>query len=162
MKTTNFLRAAGLIMLMGFSAGVYAQGRGHGKGHDKHYGNDHRGDRGGRHDHHDHHYEASRRDVYVHHHYHSAPVERRVVHYYRERPRYVYYRDYDVYYDYHRSVYITLSGRNWVLSTSMPTAMCHVDVRRTNHVAVDYYDDDFPGYLDRGRPTYFAYSGWEW
>lgn len=70
------------------------------------------------------------------------------------RPRYVYFRDYDVYHDMHRNVYISWSGRNWTVSTSIPVALRHVDVHRTVRMEVDYDYDDFDAYLKRGRPSY--------
>jgi hypothetical protein len=77
-----------------------------------------------------------------------------VVVHHHTRPRYIYYRDYDVYYDTDRSVYITWSGRNWSLSTSLPVVLHRVDVRRAVRMEVDYYDDNFAAYLEAGRPVY--------
>jgi hypothetical protein len=85
-----------------------------------------------------------------------------VVHHY-ERPRYIYYRDYDVYYDCHRSVYISYSGRNWTVSASLPVVLHRVDIHHATRVEVDYYEDDFVTYLDRGRPMYGGvYVGVSW
>jgi hypothetical protein len=71
-----------------------------------------------------------------------------------DRPRYVYYADYNVYFDFHRQVYITLSGRNWMISSSIPVPMQRVDIRRASYREVQYYDDDFVAYLGHGRPMY--------
>jgi hypothetical protein len=91
--------------------------------------------------------------VYHHHdrYCNHGPV---VVHHHHIRPRYIYYRDYDVYYDSHRSVYISYSGRGWTLTTALPTAMRHVNIRTTKRFEVDYHDDDFPRYLETRRPSY--------
>jgi hypothetical protein len=98
---------------------------------------------------------------HVYHHQHSRHCGHRVVVHHYERPRYVYYRDYDVYYDCHRQVYISYSGRNWSISASLPVVMHHVDVHHAVRVGVDYYDDDFATYLDRGRPMYGSVQiGW--
>jgi hypothetical protein len=70
------------------------------------------------------------------------------------QPRYVYYRDYDVYYDNHRSVYISYSGRSWTITKALPVGMRHVNIRATKRFEVDYHDDDFPRYLETRRPSY--------
>lgn len=70
------------------------------------------------------------------------------------RPRYVYYRDYNVYHDLHHNVYISYSGRNWSVSASLPVVLHRVDARRAVRMEVDYFDDDFTAYLERDRPTY--------
>lgn len=160
------------LFVISMAANVNAQGRGHQKGHERNHGKQH--DSRGHHkdhdwkherkDHHDHDYDRhydrghshhDRREVYVvprHDRYcHHAPV---VVRHHHPRPRYVYYRDYDVYYDTHNSVYISYSGRNWTASASLPIALHHVDVHRAVRMEVDYDHDDFPSYLERSRPVY--------
>ena len=158
------------------STGAIAQGRGHGhhnngnrSAHSDHHVRDHKKDHHySKHEkgHHyrvrdnDHHYSHEVRHVY--HHYHDrycnhAPV---VVHHYK-RPRYIYYEDYDVYYDRQNSVYITYSGRNWSISTAIPVGLRYVNARNTKRFEVDYYDDDFPQYLERRRPSYVGvYQDW--
>lgn len=187
MNTKNVL-SVGLIMLLIISGtSAWAQGRGrsngHGNGHDKSHdngrGNSRHNDDRNRHDkhtshhayhdndrhdrhyndrHYNGHHHGSRRVVHV---YHPAPVERRVVHHYHyERPRYVYYRDYDVYYDCHRQVYISFSGRNWSISAGLPVVMRHVNVQTVVTTNVEYYDDDFPEYLETRRPGGRLYAEW--
>ena len=90
--------------------------------------------------------------VYVHNHRHDC--EHRVIVHRYERPRYIYYSDYDVYYDHHRNVYISYSGRNWTVSTSIPIFMRDVHLERVTCREVEYYEDDFVTYLERGRPIY--------
>ncbi|MFZ6009485.1 MAG: hypothetical protein ACOYXT_03985 [Bacteroidota bacterium] len=174
--TTKFFLTAMIIVCVGVSASAQNRGRGNGNGwdndkrhrHDRHdhrdrHDNDDSRDRwdyrAGHNRHHDHdHWHRDRHVHHIyrphHHHIHSRHCGHRVVVYRYERPRYVYYRDYDVYYDCHRSVYITFSGRNWSVSAGIPTVMRHVDLRTATRVDVDYYDDDFISYLDRGEPMY--------
>lgn len=155
---------------------VAAQGRGNDRGRDRE-SSDRRGNANGhykrrdkddRRDHdrdrrdydRDHNHYASRS---VHHHHDRYCDHRPVVvhHYHSSRPRYVYYRDYDVYYDYVNRVYITFAGRGWTVSTGVPIAMRHVDLRRAKRYEIDYRDDDFAGYLDRrGRPQYGRECDW--
>lgn len=154
-----------ILLISVWAVQLYAQGRGHGhgRGHDrdhekhdakehKHY--HHKKEREYRRvEHHHRHTPSSTRHVY--HHHHSRHCEHRVVvHHHYERPRYVYYRDYDVYYDHHRHVYISYSGRNWTISASIPVGMRHVNIERVGYAEVEYYDDDFVTYLERGRPIY--------
>lgn len=73
--------------------------------------------------------------------------------------RYVYYRDYNVYYDCYRGVYITLSGRNWVYSHRIPAHMHRVNFHRIAYVDLDYFDDDLPRYLERRRSGYASVRG---
>jgi hypothetical protein len=80
----------------------------------------------------------------------SRPV---IVHQYQQ-PRYVYYRDYNVYYDCRQSVYIYRSGKQWNISSGVPMVMRHVNVRTIPRYHVNYYDDDFPRYLENNRPSY--------
>jgi hypothetical protein len=103
-------------------------------------------------DHHDH----DRKVVKHVYHHHDRYCNHRpvVIHHHRVRPRYVYYRDYDVYYDSHRSVYISYSGRGWTVTSALPVGMKHVNMRTTKRVEVDYYNDDFPRYLETRRPSY--------
>lgn len=80
---------------------------------------------------------------------------------YRYNTRYIYYEDYNVYYDCHRDVFVVWTGRNWVISNRIPDAMFRVDFRRTRVAGVDYWDDDFDFYLQRRRPAYVSISaGW--
>lgn len=115
---------------------------------------------------HDRHRHERRQVRHVHQHRHDrycrhSPV---VVHHYT-RPRYIYYRDYDVYYDSRNSVYISYSGRSWTVSAGIPFAMRHINVRNAARFEVDpdsYRDqDDFPRYLKTRRPTYSrVYRDW--
>lgn len=128
------------------------QGNGNGRGHSKHYE-----DR----DHDHHHYHNDHKKV-VHVYHHRPAPERRVVvhHHHHTRPRYVYYRDYDVYYDCDRQMFISFSGRNWTVSVAKPMRMHHVDIYRASRVDVDYYNDDFPEYLEQKRPHGRVYAEW--
>lgn len=142
------------LFIISLTFHVNAQGKGHHKGHHKNHQTSYRGhdddheDEDEDDDHHGRHYsDRHRHDRYCHH----QPV---VVHNHLIHPRYIYYRDYDVYYDYHRNVYISYSGRNWAVSTSIPLALHHVDRRRAVRMAVDYDRDNFTAYLETRRPAY--------
>lgn len=156
-----------IVFMIGVASETDAQGRSHqhagerrDEHHDKHRRGDHRKD-----DRHDHKYEYHKREHHGHghhqshrhvahrhdKHHHHAPV---VVRHYHERPRYIYYRDYDVYYDFHRDVYITWSGRNWTVSASLPVVLRRVDRHRAVRMEVDYVQDDFPTYLRTHKPVY--------
>lgn len=153
------------VATISMTGSVSAQGRGHQKDEHRAHHHDRRDhdrnhewhskkhDKHGRH----HHRHNEKREVHVVHH-HPHPV---VVSHYHQRPRYIYYRDYDVYYDFHRNVYISYSGRNWTVSTSLPVVLHRVDRRRAVQMEVDYDRDDFRAYLDRGRPAYRrVYTGY--
>jgi len=80
---------------------------------------------------------------------------------YRYNTRYIYYQDYNVYYDCHRDVFVTWTGRNWATSTRIPDVMYRIDFRSARVAGVDYWDDDFDYYLTRRRPSYISISaGW--
>jgi hypothetical protein len=132
-------------------------------GHDHGRSNDHHERRGSGNGHgHYHHYRHKQNQS--RHHGYDRYCERPPVavhHYHRRSPRYVYYRDYNVYYDCHREVYITYSGRNWTMSTSIPVGMTRIDITRVHRLGVDYYEDDFPRYLETKRPSYVQVSA-EW
>jgi len=53
-------------------------------------------------------------------------------HGYRAKTRYVFFRDYAVYYDHERGVYISLAGKDWQVSASLPVNLKGVDL----HAAV--------------------------
>src|SRR5688572_26193274 len=76
----------------------------------------------------------------------------------RYNTRYIYYRDYNVYYDCYNDVFVTWTGRNWVVTSRVPAAIRYVDFRRTHVVGVDYWNDDFNIYLERRRPAYVSIS----
>jgi hypothetical protein len=76
-----------------------------------------------------------------------------VVHHVYKRPRYIYYRDYDVYYDCRNNAYISHNGRNWAVSPMAPRMFQQVNWRNARSYEVDYFDDDFPRYLERRRPS---------
>jgi hypothetical protein len=171
-----------LITVLIFSSGrvikVYSQGRGHGRGHGsahgnsakhhphgKHANNGHEGRNGhGRPDWSDqsnenvhHHHSSSRTYDYsypVYHHQHDRSCNHHVIVRNYTRPRYVYYRDYDVYYDCHREVYISYGRQGWTMTASLPSILVHVDLSRAVCHEVQYYDDDFVPYIDSGRPIY--------
>jgi len=150
------------MLIVGLAGSVNGQGRGHHKENEKHHeGNHERGAYGDHHHRRDHHWKHERHghghnhryERYVAHHHDRHCSHARVVRHY-ERPRYIYYRDYDVYYDIHQSVYITWSGRNWAASASLPVVLRRVDRHHAVRMEVDYDHDDFTAYLSAGRPVY--------
>lgn len=167
MKTaTGFFPIMITMLIVGLAGSVNGQGRGHHKGNEKHHGGNHeRRAHGDDHHNRDHHWKHERHghgerharhyrhDRYVAHHHDRHCSHARFVRYY-ERPRYIYYRDYDVYYDIHQSVYITWSGRNWAASASLPVVLQRVDRHNAVRMEVDYHHDDFSAYLSAGKPAY--------
>lgn len=149
MKTAMKLMLAGVLLATLASTDVFAQGKR--KGHDKHHHfdnrhhkrdrdwDDDRDDRYNRHHHAYHRYDRSRAPYW-------APA-----HGHRAKTRYVYFRDYDVYYDYHRGMYVSWTGRDWVYSRYTPICVERVDLRRAVFVDIDYWDDDLIRYLNNRR-----------
>jgi hypothetical protein len=144
------------MFLMGLNLESNAQSRGRDRGHEQHQsGNQHNGNYNN--DRHQGDHDNGRRSNYYDHRssgyyqpsYRRLPPQRVVV-YRQQAPRYVYYRDYNVYYDYTRNAYISYSGRNWVVTTTAPIGMRYVNRAGLSCSNVDYYNDDFPQYLDRG------------
>lgn len=168
MKTaTRFFPLMMAMFLISLAANVNAQGRGHHKKHEREHQAKHvREDHHDKYHHRDHKWQSDHHrhvaDRHVRHHYdrHAAHYHdhhcshARIVIHYHERPRYVYYRDYDVYYDVHQHVYITWSGRNWAVSASLPVVLHRVDRHRAVRMEVDYDHDDLTTYLTTGRPVY--------
>ena len=137
------------------------------------YDNNHRDrDRNDRNDHRDyrdrhdsrHDRYASRNDRYYNHGRHMTYRHRYThahrpwapVYGYRYNTRYIYYRDHNLYYDCYRDVFVTWSGRGWVVTRIVPDVICHVDFGRASVVGVDYWDDDFDFYLAKRRPSYIS------
>ena len=63
-------------------------------------------------------------------------------HGYRAKTRYVYFKDYDVYYDHERSVYISLAGRDWQISAQLPMNLRGVDLQAAVKIDLDLDGDD--------------------
>lgn len=134
------------------SAGVFAQGKGHAYRHTKHHNKKH--DQYARYDRHDHDHYSSRyagRTYDHHHHDYHRPPHWAPAYGYRTDVRYVYYRDYDVYFDCYRGVYITFTGRNWIYSQHVPVHMRRINFNHIAFVELDYFDDNLPHYLERRR-----------
>jgi hypothetical protein len=105
-------------------------------------------------------YDSRHRYVTYNYHRHSHPAWA-PAYGYRYNTRYIYYQDYNVYYDCHRDVFVIWTGRNWVMSNRIPDVMYRVDFGRARVSGVDYWDDDFDFYLQRRRPAYLTISaGW--
>jgi hypothetical protein len=145
-------------------------GRGKDKGHEKRddrdYDRDHRDDRDRDYSYRDHDHDSRRdysrhdyrkRYVTYNHHRHGTPSWA-PAYGHRYNTRYIYYRDYNVYYDCHRDLFLTWYAGRWVITTRVPDVICHVDFRRAVVVGVDYWDDDFNFYLERRRPAFISIS----
>jgi hypothetical protein len=160
-----------IILISGVTTDLMAQGRGHGRKHDnpgqrkkaerEWNRGDRRDDRDRHHDRHSRYDYSSRNDRYYHHKsyvtYHHRHSHRWAPAYgHRYNTRYIYYRDYNVYYDCYRDVFVTWSGRNWIITSRIPDAIVRVDFGRTAVVGVDYWDDDFDFYLARRRPAFVS------
>lgn len=63
-------------------------------------------------------------------------------HGYRAKTRYVYFSDYEVYYDHDRGVYISLSGSNWSVSARLPSILSRVDLTAAVKVDLDFDGDE--------------------
>jgi len=100
-------------------------------------------------------YDVHHRYVAYRHHRHGRPSWA-PAYGYRYNTRYIYYQDYNVYYDSHRDLFIVWTGRNWMVSTRVPDAMFRVDFGIARVSGVDYWDDDFDFYLERRRPAYMS------
>jgi hypothetical protein len=98
------------------------------------------------------------RDRYVTYNHHHSHPSWAPAYGYRYNTRYIYYQDYNVYYDSHRDVFLVWTGRNWSVSTRIPDVMFRVDFERARVAGVDYWDDDLNFYLQRRRPSYLSIS----
>ena len=104
----------------------------------------------------DHDYRSDNGNHYGHRNHHDNVI---VTH--SNRPRYIYYRDYDVYYDCRNNAYISHTGRQWVVTPTPPGMYRHVNWRNVRGYEVNYWDDDFHRFLERRRPGIGReYRGW--
>ena len=142
MKTATRLFGSLLVAICIFALNSELQAQ-HRGGHGNHGNGRGRDDRG-QYSHHDHHGNRDRHYSYHHHkhvrhvHHHSAAPWT----YHRPAKRYVYFRDYNVYYDYFRGGYMTISNGRWSFSYNMPVCLHRVPVERVVYTDIDYYDDD--------------------
>jgi hypothetical protein len=63
-------------------------------------------------------------------------------HGYRAKTRYVFFRDYAVYYDHQEGVYISLAGRNWQVSASLPVNLKGVDLNAAVKIDLEAEGDN--------------------
>ncbi|MBK7652784.1 MAG: hypothetical protein IPJ20_21350 [Flammeovirgaceae bacterium] len=78
----------------------------------------------------------------------------------RYNTRYIYYRDYNLYYDCYRNAFVAWTGGNWVLTSRVPDFMYQVNFADARIQGVDYWEDDFDFYLQNKRPGYSSiYAG---
>jgi hypothetical protein len=155
-KTGNLVVLIALCVVITINS--QAQGRGNGRGHGNnknHHGNGQH-DRNRGHDDHWQNYHNSPQSSWQQRNRQYDHSSWRPSHGHRAQTRYIYYRDYNVYYDCHRRMFLSLSGRNWVMSEYMPYCMRSCDFQRVTYMDVDYYDDDLPRYMERNRPRVFV------
>jgi Ni/Co efflux regulator RcnB len=155
MKKVIAILVVMILSLVIIRANAQGKGHGHGKGHHKHEWKEER--KRSHHRDHDHHVEYRTERIYhypAYSHYHSRDCGHAIVVHRYERPRYVYYRDYNLYFDHHRNVFISWSGRTWSVSASVPTHLHRVNLGAAAYHEVDYYEDDFVQYLEYGKPMY--------
>jgi len=75
-------------------------------------------------------------------------------HGYRAKTRYVYFKDYDVYYDNEKGVYISLSGKNWTVSAKLPTTLSKVDLLAAVKIDLDFSGDQPQTEHDKHTKSY--------
>lgn len=75
-------------------------------------------------------------------------------HGYRAKTRYVYFKDYDVYYDHNRGVYISISGGKWVVSAKIPAQLSNVNLVMAAKIDLDFDGDDPQRDHDRHKKQY--------
>ena len=63
-------------------------------------------------------------------------------HGYRAKTRHVFFKEYNVYYDLQKSVYISLSGSNWQVSAELPVRLANVNLSAAVQVEIDLDADD--------------------
>ena len=63
-------------------------------------------------------------------------------HGYRTKTRYVYFSDYNVYYDNTRGVYISVAGSNWQIDAKLPNILSGVDLNAAVKVDLDFSGDE--------------------
>jgi hypothetical protein len=75
-------------------------------------------------------------------------------HGYRAKTRYVYFKDYPVYYDNDRGVYISMSGKNWSISAKLPDILKGVDLLAAPKIDLDFSGDEPQQSYDKHREEY--------
>jgi hypothetical protein len=126
MKTINIIRIAGLILLFVtlVSSGAFAQGKSKSKEKAK------TEKKGG------------------------GPPPWAPAHGYRAKTRYVYFKDYPVYYDNDRGVYISLSGSNWSVSAKLPSILSGIDLVAATKIDLDFSGDSPQVEFDSHKKKY--------
>jgi len=119
-------------------------------------------------------YEEYHGDGYDHHHHghgHGHQHHEKVVYgscgngccgtrevvYYEEEPRvhvktrYIYYDDYDMYYDHQRQVYLYINNGSWTVSANIPYHLRRVDISQVRSYNVNYTGSDPYRYQQQHR-----------
>ena len=71
-----------------------------------------------------------------------------------ELVRYVYFPEFQLYYDLSDRVYLYLDGRNWIRVRTLPERYRSLNLNRSRYVRVrDYYDDNIAPYHEENNRT---------
>ena len=62
-------------------------------------------------------------------------------HGYRAKTRYVFFKDYDMYYDQQRKIYVYLKNGNWELGASIPAFLQSVDLNAAIKIDIELESD---------------------
>ncbi len=61
--------------------------------------------------------------------------------------RYIYFPDYEIYYDFSLRTYLYLDNNIWISTRILPARFNHIDFRRSHRVRINnYFDDDIKIY----------------
>lgn len=75
-------------------------------------------------------------------------------HGYRAKTRHIYFPNHNFYFDLQRNVYIYMSGRTWRVSTSLPSILVGIDLRRSPKVELELTTDRPQAYNARHKKSY--------
>jgi hypothetical protein len=61
--------------------------------------------------------------------------------------RYVYFPEFEIYYDFSTRNYLYLDNGIWITANILPTRYNHVNLRKSHHIRINnYFDDDIKKY----------------
>lgn len=129
--------------------GKHGYGDNHHKNNNVEYRNGYRYDHGGHHN----------TTVYRHYYPIPRPVSVRVTRPY-ERPRYVYFPDYDVYFDQHHNHYVRFDGHHWIATPQVPHCMMGANLALVTQLGFNFHHDNLIGFLEINRPGARIIAHW--
>ncbi|MHB1106338.1 MAG: hypothetical protein ACYCZ2_08240 [Lutibacter sp.] len=66
--------------------------------------------------------------------------------------RYVYFPEFEIYYDFSSRNYIYLNNGIWVSANILPPRYSHINLRRSHHIRINnYFGDDINNYHNNNR-----------